>query len=159
MITGILSGALTFLSGSAFRMIWGEVSSYIDKRQDHKHEMERIKAQAEIDATAHLRNMQQLKLQSELGIKEITVRAEAAVDEKEADAWLAAMANADRPSGVAWVDGWNKSIRPAAATIVLALWVSTLSVRDFVVTPWDLELMGAVLGFFFADRSLGRRGK
>lgn len=155
----IMSAMINFLGGSAFRMIWGEVSSFIDKRQEHKHEMERIKAQADIDATAHLRNMQQLKLQSELGIKEITVKAEAAVEEKEAEAWLAAMASADRPSGVAWVDGWNKAIRPAAATIVLALWVSTMSARSFVVTPWDLELMGAVLGFFFADRSLGRRGK
>ena len=153
------SAMLNFLGGSAFRMIWGEVSSFVTARQEHKHELERMKSQGELDANAHVRNMQQLKLQSDLGLKEVAVKAEAAIDEIEANAWLNAVSNADKPSGIAIIDGWNKAIRPAAATIVLVLWVSTLGARDFAVTPWDLELMGAVLGFFFADRSLGRRGK
>ena len=40
-----MSALISFLGGSAFRMVWGEVSSYFNKRQDHQHEMERMKAQ------------------------------------------------------------------------------------------------------------------
>jgi len=42
-------GALfSFLSGSVFRMLWGEIASFITKAQDHKQELELAKLQASI---------------------------------------------------------------------------------------------------------------
>lgn len=155
----MLSALLSFLGGSVFRMIWGEISSFVNKRQDHEHELEMARLQVEIDDKAHQRSQEALRLQSELGIKTIQTQAIADVDKAEADAFTVAMENAFKPTGYALVDIWNGVIRPFAATIVLILWMAKLAHQGFKTDEWDMDLMGAVLGFFFADRSLGKRGK
>lgn len=153
-------GALfSFLGGSVFRMIWGEVSDWVKKKQDHAFELERIKAEGEQDDKRHYREMERLKTQSDLGIKEIQIAGDVAIQKTEAEAFVQAIRAAAVPTGVAWVDAWNGSIRPAAATIALCLWVLALAKAGFVTNDWDRELVGVVLGFYFADRALGKRGK
>lgn len=155
----MISALLSFLGGSVFRMIWGEASAFINKKQDHKHEVELLRLQADLDDKMHQRTLEAQKAQAELGIKTIEAQAVAAVDKSEADAFGMAVANAFKPTGYSIVDIWNGVIRPCAATIVLLLWVLKLVANKFVMDDWDRELGGAVLGFFFADRSLGKRGK
>lgn len=155
-----MMGALfSFLGGSVFRMIWGEVSSWINKRQDHQHEMEMATLQAQLEDQRHTRDMARIKLQSDLNVKEVQVMGDVAIAKTEADAFVAAIKAAAVPTGVAWVDAWNGSIRPAAATIALCLWVFALAHAGFITNDWDRELVGVILGFYFADRTLGKRGK
>jgi len=155
----IFSAILSFLGGSAFRMIWGEISSYVNKRQDQAHEVELLEVQAKLDAAQHERNLAAIRLQADLGIKTIGVQAEADTMVEEARAFREAVANAMRPSGIRWVDAWNAAVRPAYATVCLALWMLILYRADFRPTEWDLSMMAMVAGFFFADRSLSKRGK
>lgn len=155
----MIEALFSFLGGSVFRMIWGEVSAWYNKRQDHAFELERLRLQTEIDDRAHQRNQEALRLQSELGIKMIEAKMEADVATAEADAFVKAMENAFKPTGWAFVDIWNGIIRPTAATIALALWVMKLHSQNWMMQEWDITLAGTVLGFFFADRSLGKRGK
>lgn len=155
----MLSALLSFLGGSVFRMVWGEASAFINKKQDHQHEVELLKLQSELDDKAHQRTLEAQRVQSELGIKIIEAQAAAAVDKADADAFGLAVAQAFKPTGYGIVDIWNGIIRPCAATIALTLWVMKLATNGFVMDDWDRELGGAVLGFFFADRSLGKRGK
>jgi hypothetical protein len=155
----MLSALFSFLGGSVFRMIWGEISAFVHKKQDHAFEIERMKLQTEMEDRAHQRTQEALRLQSELGIKTIEAQAEANVLTEEAQAFTVAMKNAMKPTGIYWVDAWNGVIRPAAATIALALWVLKLVHQNFIMQDYDMEITGVVLGFFFADRSLGKRGK
>lgn len=155
----MIEALVSFLGGSVFRMIWGEVSAWYNKRQDHAFELERLRLQTEIDDKAHQRNQESLRLQNELGIKTIEAKMEADVATAEADAFAKAMENAFKPSGWAVVDIWNGIIRPTAATIALVLWVLKLNSQNWKMEEWDITLAGTVLGFFFADRSLGKRGK
>lgn len=152
-------GLLSFLGGSAFRMIWGEVASFLQKKQDHAHELEMARLQADLEAGRHERDMARIKQQADLNVREITVAGDVAVQASEANAFVEAMRNAMVPSGVAWVDAWNHSIRPAAATVCLCLWILALAKAGFIVNEWDRQLVGVVLGFYFADRSLAKRGK
>lgn len=153
-------GALfSFLGGSIFRMIWGEVSSYFKARQEHAQELERMKLQNEMEGARAERDMARLRLQSELGVKEVQIAGDLAIQKSEADAFLAAVANAAKPIGIYFVDAWNGCIRPAAATIALAVWALALYRAGFVPSDWDKELIGVVLGFYFADRTLRRHGK
>lgn len=154
-----MSAILTFLGGGAFRAIWGEVSSYFQKRQDHKYEIERAKVQGELDAAQHTRNLEALKLQSELGIKTIGVQADADVARSEAEAFREAMSQAYKPTGIWIVDVWNGTIRPAFATVSLALWLVALVRRDFNLSEWDLSMIGAIAGYYFADRTLRKLKK
>lgn len=155
----MLEALFSFLGGSVFRMVWGEVSAWYNKKQDHKFELERLRLQNDIDDRAHQRNQEALRLQNELGIKTIEAKMEADVATAEADAFVKAMENAFKPTGWAVVDIWNGIIRPSAATIALVLWCLKLSSQNWKMEEWDVTLAGTVLGFFFADRSLGKRGK
>lgn len=152
----MLEALFSFLGGSVFRMIWGELSTWHTKKQDHQFEMERMKLQTELEDKAHQRMQESLRLQNELGIKMVEAQAQAHMDQSDADAFAEAMKSAFKPTGITWVDAWNGTIRPAAATIVLALWCLKLYPQNFVMDEWDKSLAGVVLGFFFANRALGR---
>lgn len=140
-------------------MIWGEISSFVNKQQDHKFELDRMKLQNDLDDRAHQRTQEAIRLQAELGVKTIEAQAESNVMTAEAEAFAKAMENAFKPTGIYWVDAWNGVIRPAAATVVLIMWVLKLAHQNFVMQDYDLEISGVVLGFFFADRGLAKRGK
>ena len=155
----ILSALLSFLGGSAFRMIWGEIAAYLTKRQDHQNELEALKAQNELENARADRDLARIKLQSELGVKEVQIQADAALSKTEADAFVEAMRNAFKPIGIKWVDAWNGSIRPAMATVALLLWCFALWRAGFVMGDWDRELVAGILGFYIADRTLAKRGK
>lgn len=155
----MIEALFSFLGGSVFRMVWGEVSAWFNKRQDHAFEIERLKLQNELDDRAHQRTQDALRLQSELGIQMVAAKAEANVATAEAGAFAKAMESAFKPTGVVFVDIWNGLIRPSAATIALALWVLKLHHQDWRMDDWDVTLAGTILGFFFADRSLGKRNK
>lgn len=153
-------GALfSFLGGSVFRMIWGELSAAWTKHQDHQQEIEAMRVQAELEAGRHTRELERLRVVSDLGIKEIEVKSDAEIEAKDADAFVEAMKTINVKTGIAWVDAWNGIIRPSAATIALLLWVSWIVQSGFVPTEWDKELVGVILGFYFAHRVFASRNK
>ncbi len=150
---------LTFLGGTAFRMLWGEITAWLNKKQDHEHEMSLLKLQSELDDKAHVRNIEAQKLQASLGITEIRVRSEADIEMKDAEAFIEGQKTFGKPSGVAWVDAWNASIRPQYAEVALVVWVVKLIAQGFIMDEFDTGLLAVIAGFFFADRSLRRNGK
>lgn len=153
-----MSALVSFLGGSAFRMVWGEVSHFISARQEHKHELERAEAQARHDAASHERNLAALKLQSDLGIKVIESQTAAHLAEVEGDAWLDAVRATSKSSGVAWVDAWNQSIRPGVATVAVGAMLVEIALLG-ALTDWHREVFSAALGLYLADRALTKRGK
>lgn len=147
-------GALfSFLGGSIFRMIWGEVSAAYTKAQDHKIEIEAMKLQDTLDANKSTRELDRLKTLSDLGIKELTIKSDADLQLKDAEAFVASMATINVKTGIQWVDAWNGIIRPSAATTAILIWWFCLYTQGFVLTEWDKELLGVILGFYFAHRN------
>jgi hypothetical protein len=155
----VISAIISFLGGSAFRMIWGEVSAFFSARQDHRFEVERMRLQGELDGAAHARNLEAIRVQAELGVKEVQVKAEADIGRAEAEGFYAALREAQKATGIFLVDLWNGVIRPLAASIAIALWVLALDSQGWKMGEWDKELVGVILGFFFASRELTKRGK
>jgi len=154
MITALLS----FLGGNVFRMIFGEIISAWNKKQDHSQEMDRMKLQAELDAAQHERNLSAIRVQAELGVKTIQVQAESAIGQIEAEGWLEAVKATAIKTGLTWVDAWNAVIRPAVATWAIAM----MTLHEFgiiVMSENTIALSGAALGIYLADRSLFKRGK
>lgn len=148
----------SFLGGSVFRMLWGEVSAWMTERQNHKYEIERMRLQGELDAGQHARNLESIRVQAELGVQTIRVQADADIGRIEADGWLEAVKATGKAIGVAWVDAWNSVIRPAVATWSVAM----LTLSEFgVITLSEnaLAICGAALGIYLADRALFKRGK
>jgi hypothetical protein len=154
----IISGLLSFLGGGAFRMIWGEFSAWISKKQDHQFEIERIKLQEGIDEGAHSRNLESLRLQSDLGIKLITVQSDVAISKVEVDAFLEGVKATSKKSGVRWIDGWNAVIRPGVATWAIVMMTLT-EFQLIVMSENSWMVAAAALGIYLADRTLFKRGK
>jgi hypothetical protein len=155
----MFSALLSFLGGSVFRMLFGEISSWMNKKQDHLHEMDRMRLQGELDNSQFLRNQDALRLQAELGVKLVHVQAEAVVDQIEANGWLAAVKGTTQTIGIWFIDAWNGVIRPFVAT-----WAVIMVTLHFAQTGWVLDdngwsICGAALGIYLADRSLFKRGK
>lgn len=153
----MFSALFSFLGGSVFRMIWGEVSEFVNKSQDHKHEMEALRLQSDLEDKKALQELERMRVASELGIKELEVKTNAEIESKDADAFIAAMATVNVKTGNWFIDAWNGSIRPAAATTALLLWWFCLYTQGFVLTEWDKELVGVILGFYFAHRVFSSR--
>lgn len=155
----IFSALLSFLGGNAFRLIFGEVVAYLNKRQDHALELERLRLQAELDAAQHARGLEAIRVQAELGVKTIEVQRDADLDRLDVGAWAGAVADVGRTTGIKFIDIWNGSVRPLLATLAILLVVFQVVANGFVLSDWDRELVGAILGIYVADRSLARRGK
>jgi hypothetical protein len=156
----MISALLSFLGGSAFRMLWGEISAFVNKRQDHSFEIERMKLQADLDAAQHERNLKAITVQAELGVKTIEVQAEGDVARIEAQGWLEAVKGTTNTTGVWIIDVWNSSIRPLGASWALAM----LTCHEFgwLAAPLseNTQMVAyAFLGLFVADRALGKQGK
>lgn len=155
----MISALFSFLGGSVFRMIWGEVSAWLTAKQEHKHEIERLRLQGELDAAQHERNQAAIKLQADLGVQTIRVQSDADIGKIDAEGWYRAVQDGMKPTGIFVVDLWNGIIRPMAATIAIYLWVLALHAHSWSMGDWDKELVGAILGFFLADRALVKRNK
>lgn len=155
----MFSALLSFLGGNAFRLIFGEVVAYFNKKQDHALEVERLRLQGELDAAQHARNLEAIRVQSELGVKVIQAQRDADLDRIDAGAWAQAVADVGRQTGLKLIDYWNGSVRPLLATLAILVVVAEIVRNGFVLSDWDRELVGAILGIYVADRSLARRGK
>lgn len=155
----MFSALFSFLGGSVFRMVWGELSAAWTKHQDHKQEMEAMELQAKLDAARHDQEMDRLKVSAQLNIQQVEVQADADLQKLDADAFVAAMKTVNVQTGIGWVDAWNGMIRPACATTALLIWWFCLYTQGFVLTEWDKELVGVILGFYFAHRVFTSRGK
>lgn len=154
----MISAVLSFLGGSVFRMIWGEVSSWVNKKLEHAQEMDRMRLQADLDERAHQRRMESVRFEAEQQVKIIHVQAEAAVGQLEAEGWLEAVRATGKKIGVAWVDAWNAGIRPGLATWGIVM----LTLEAFAlaqITEGTASVIFAALGIFVADRTLGKKGK
>jgi len=140
-------------------MIWGEVSSYFTRKQEHALEMERMKVQGDLVAAQHARNLESIRVQADLGVKTIQVQAEADLARTDAAAWADAVTAVGRSTGIKFLDIWNGSVRPLLATISIAVVLFEVMKNGFILSEWDKELVSAILGIYVADRSLGKRGK
>lgn len=154
-----MSALVSFLGGSAFRMVWGEVSSFLTARQEHKYELQRMQVQGTLEAAQHERNMTAIRVQAELGVKTIEVQRDADLGRIDANAFSGAVEAIGRPSGTKFIDLWNGSIRPLLATLAIGMVVFEIARNGFALSEWDKELVGAILGIYVADRTLGKRGK
>jgi hypothetical protein len=147
-----MGAMLSFLGGTAFRLIFGAVMDWLNKDQDHKHEHAMQQLQNAIDDARHARDLERIRLQSDLKVTEVKIVSDAAEREVMTTAFLEAVKSTSVKTGVRWVDAWNASIRPAGATIALTIWVATMIAAGFSLSDFDKELIAAFLGVFVGDR-------
>jgi hypothetical protein len=148
----MFTALFTFLGGATVRLLLGHLFDFITKWQDSKNEIAHLRLQGELDAAQHARNLEAIKVQADLGVKVIEAQTESHVTQVEADAFVEAVKATGQKTGVFLVDLWNGVIRPFLATVCIALWISSLASRHFVLDDWDRSLMALALGIFVGGR-------
>lgn len=159
LLLGGLPALISFLGGAAARAVIGHVIKWFEQKQTHQQEMERLRLQADLDQGAHVRQLDLIKQQAELKLGEIKLVGENAIGLAEAQAFTEAMKVSNQPTGNKFIDAWNGGIRPATASVAIALWLLKVIQAGLVLTSWDENLIASALGYFFADRQLGKRNK
>jgi len=148
----MFTALLTFLGGATVRLALGHLFEALTKWQDQKAELERLRLQKEIDDAQHARQMESIRLQADMGVKVIEAQTVAHVTQADADAFIEAVKATGTRTGVALIDAWNGSIRPALATLCIVLWGAKIVGAGFVLDEWDRELVGLALGVFVGGR-------
>lgn len=154
-----MSAILSFLGGSAFRAIWGEMSAWFTKRQDAKLEIARMKVEGELEEKRFARQKEMVMLQHQQGVQNIRVQADAAADAADAAVFREAMAASRQAIGIKWVDAWNGCIRPAFGTLALVLILLQCHREGWAMVGGIAEVVFSIVGFYFADRTLRKAGK
>ena len=157
----IAESLVSFIGGGLLRAL-PEVLGFFDKKNERGHELAIMDKQKELKAMDAANG---LKLQEE--------QHEAQVDMGLISAFVESQKAAFAPSGVKWIDGFNKLIRPGVATAIFGLYIivkiSTLVVAisqapaswgAILAASWtseDMSLLNTVVGFFFTNRYLEKR--
>lgn len=155
----MLTALVSFIGGNAFRWIFGEISAAWTAHQEHKQELARLELQAKLDAQQHAQNLESLRLQYELGVKEIRVQGEIDLQKLDADMFHDAVGLTGKSTGVWLIDAWNGAIRPALATLCMVLVALYFHRQGWALDENGWALCGSVLGVYVADRQLFKRGK
>lgn len=146
------------LLGGLFRLV-PEVIGYLGKKRDNDHELELLREQVKLE-TAQTNN----------SIREKEVSGNFDLWKEQIAALREAIAGQEKPSGIAWVDAWNKLLRPmliswwciglySLATVCgfVALISAGINPVDAVLRLWgpeEKEIVKMMLSFLFVDRSL-----
>jgi hypothetical protein len=149
---------VSFLGGILARLFtWG--SDYLTKKQDLVHELKLLDKQIELETMRATQKRDELALQADLQ-----------VEVEWAKALNSSVAAVSAPSGNSYIDTINASVRP-----ILTYWwclvIYTVSkgfllyaalqeeytaetLAGVITTPFDQAVVGSMLGFWFADRTL-----
>jgi hypothetical protein len=155
----MITSLMAFLGGSVFRMLWGEISSFLTKKQENAHELEMIRLQGTLAIETHTRNLEAMKTQAGLGIQVIREQASATSSAIETAAWLEAVKGTTKSVGIKFIDAWNGIIRPLVATWSIILISIYYYQMGFILDENGWGICGAALGIYLADRTLFKRGK
>jgi hypothetical protein len=148
-----MSAILSFLGGTAFRWIFGEVVGFLKAKQEYAQELAMLRLQHDQDRDKNQWRIEEFKAAAAAGVQVIEAKSEAMQRELMDRAFLAATEATGRKTGIRWVDAWNASIRPGLATAaILLLVLQSVAPGYIVLTAFVQEVCGMALGIFVGGR-------
>lgn len=149
-----MGGLISFLGGTAFRWLFGELLGWLKVRDERAAELAMLRLQHDLDRERHQWQQDAIAAQAQAGVRVIEAQSQAVAGAAANAAFLAAVQGVSTASARAdWIGAWNASIRPALATVGIVL-VAAQSIAPATVTlsPLVLELICAVMGVFVGER-------
>jgi|SRR6185295_16812202 len=159
----MLLSLLSMLGGGLFRLL-PEVLKLFTAKKDADHEYRMTQLQLQIDQARATQNLDLVHAQGAI-----------AADTAEMSAMVEALKAQAVPSGIKWVDALSSSVRP-----VLTYWFCLVMYTAYKValfsaalhggvtwqqamiqgyTEFDQNIVGVIVGFWYADRSLRKASK
>lgn len=127
MITALISTVLGLVGG-----VLPDIMKEIKDSREHGREVERMQLQSELQ-------LKLLEAQSQVKIAEVD--ANLVVEQIRAQGeQMKALVEAQKPTGVKWVDGFNSFIRPATAALMMILFFGIASLFSYSVILRTVEI-------------------
>ena len=148
-----MTALISFLGSASLRWLLGELLGIFKAREDRRAEVEMLRLQADLERERAERQRLAVQDAAAAGVKLIEAQREASAGELQDRMMLAAVEAVGRPSGIAWVDGWNGAIRPALASASILLLVgSAIWPAHIALTGALGEVVCGVLGLYVGGR-------
>ena len=154
-----MTALISFLGSASMRWLLGELLSIFKAREDRRSEVEMIRLQADLAREQAERQRQAVVDAAAAGVNLIEAQREASAGDASDRMMLAGVEAVGRPSGIAWVDGWNGAIRPALASASILLLIgNAIAPGHIVLTGIVGEVVCGALGLYVGGRiaSTGR---
>lgn len=146
------SGSLALLIGAGFRLGIRALIDFFENKQEFEQEQARVKLQDELEANRHGREIAMIKAQKEAGVEVIPVSSEMYGNIAENTNFTVAVSSVSKDTGYWQINALNSLIRPGLALFCIVVWGLSLWHRNYVLTTWDLDLIGVTLGVFIGSR-------
>lgn len=163
-----MGGLLSFLGGTAFRWLFGEIIGFFKARQEHAQELERMRLEHEQARDRQQWQREAVQAAAQAGIRLVEAQSEAARGAAADAAFLAAVQSvgavseeagtvSERPGFVGWLAGLavalNAFIRPELAQVsILLIAGSAIWPQHVVLTGLVGEVVCGALGLFVGER-------
>lgn len=153
-----MGGILSFLGGTAFRWLFGEILGFVKAREEHKLELARMQLEHTQARDRHQWQQEAIAAAAAAGIKLVEAQSVAAAAKAADDALLLAIKGVnDASMRTDWIGQWNASIRPGLATVGIFLLIGqALAPTHVILSALVTELICAVLGVFVGERIRAR---
>jgi hypothetical protein len=146
------SGGISLLLGTAFRLGFPAIIDYFKTKQEAENEEKLVRLSDEMESKRHSRDIEMMKAQRDAGVEVLPVPSERLEFLTDDAHFTSATASVYAPSRFKIVDFINSMIRPGLAAFCIVVWGISLWHRNYVLSPWDVELIGVTLGVFIGSR-------
>ena len=148
-----MTALISFLGSASLRWLLGELLGIIKAREDRRAEVEMIRLQADLERERAERQRLAVQDAAAAGVKLVESQREASAGDFADRMTLEALQQIGRPSGVAWVDALNASVRPVLAYVSLLLLAgSAIAPEHVVITGMVGEVACGALGLYVGGR-------
>jgi hypothetical protein len=150
----MFGGLISFLGGTAFRWLLGEVLGFVKARDEHRAEMARMALQHEQDRDRAQWQREAMAAAAAEGLRIVEAQSVASASRAADDAFLAAIEGVNEAGKrTDWIGAWNACIRPLLASVAIVLLVGqAVAPSVFILSALTLDLICAVLGVFVGER-------
>ena len=148
-----MTALFSFLGSAAARWLLGELLGLFKAREDRRAEVEMIRLQADLERERAERQRLAVQDAAAAGVTLIEAQREASAGEMQDRMMLAAVESIGRPSGIAWVDALNASVRPTLAYVSIFLLAGHAIAPDHVMLAGIVgEVACGALGLYVGGR-------
>lgn len=148
-----MTALISFLGSASLRWLLGELLGIFKAREDRLAEVEMLRLQADLERERAERQRLAVQDAAAAGVKLVEAQREASAGDFADRMTLEALQQIGRPSGVAWVDALNASVRPVLAYVSLLLLAgSAIAPEHVVITGMVGEVACGALGLYVGGR-------
>ena len=148
-----MTALISFLGSASLRWLLGELLGIFKAREERRAEIDMLRLQADLERERAERQRLAVQDAAAAGVKLVEAQREANAGDFADRMTLEALQQIGRPSGVAWVDALNASVRPVLAYVSLLLLAgSAIAPEHVVITGMVGEVACGALGLYVGGR-------